>query len=238
VTACPSDADLAAHLGGGLSDDAAAALGAHLDGCPDCRATVVALVRARGTPATAAPAPGAALAIGAAVGRYRLTRVLGAGGMGVVYAAHDEALERSVALKLMRPDLAGDPAALAARMVRESRMLARVADPAVITVHDVGEVDGRVYLAMELIDGGTLRAWLDAAPRTTAEVIAVLRRAGLGLVAAHRAGVVHRDFKPDNVLVAASPSGAPRVVVTDFGVARADRRGRRGVGRRPQVRSS
>ena len=220
MTACPSDADLAAHLGGGLSDDAAAALGAHLDGCPDCRATVVALVRARGTPATATPAPGAALAIGAAVGRYRLTRVLGAGGMGVVYAAHDEALERSVALKLMRPDLAGDPAALAARMVRESRMLARVADPAVITVHDVGEVDGRVYLAMELIDGGTLRAWLDAAPRTTAEVIAVLRRAGLGLVAAHRAGVVHRDFKPDNVLVAASPSGAPRVVVTDFGVAR------------------
>ncbi len=234
VTACPSHAELAAHLGGGLPADEAAALGCHLDGCPDCRATVVALVRARGTPAGEARPARAAPAIGEVIGRYRLTRVLGAGGMGVVYAARDEALERQVAVKVMRPDLAGDAAALAARMMRESRLLARVTDPAVITVHDVGDADGRVYLAMELIDGGTLAAWLRHAPRTAADVIDVLRRAGRGLAAAHEAGVVHRDFKPDNVLLAPLAAARPaRVVVTDFGVARAvDAVGERG-GARP-----
>ncbi|MBL8620306.1 MAG: serine/threonine protein kinase [Myxococcales bacterium] len=222
MTACPSDAELAAHLGGDLAAEAAAALGLHLDGCADCRATVIALVRARGTPAGELRPARAAPAIGDAVGRYRLTRVLGAGGMGVVYAARDEALERQVAVKVMRPDLAGDAAALAARMVRESRLLARVTDPAVITVHDVGEADGRVYLAMELIDGGTLAAWLGHAPRSVADIVDVLRRAGRGLAAAHQAGVVHRDFKPDNVLLAPLAAARPaRVVVTDFGVARA-----------------
>jgi tetratricopeptide (TPR) repeat protein len=225
VTAdCPPDEQIAAHVAGGLDAAAAAALGVHLDTCPGCRAAVVALVRARGTPAPAdqassSPSSGSA---GTALGRYRIERVLGAGAMGVVYAAHDPALERTVAIKVLRPELVGAGGALAERMIREARLLARVSDPAVITIHDVGELDGQVYLAMELCEGETLAAWLRAPARTVAEVLAVLARAGAGLAAAHRAGVIHRDFKPDNVLVA--PAGAPRptrVVVTDFGVARA-----------------
>ena len=220
--ACPSDADLAAHLGGEPGAPEVEAVGEHLDHCDGCRATVIALVRARGTAPDGEAGSATAVGPGAKVGRYRLTRVIGAGAMGVVHAAHDPALDRAVAVKLMRAGTAGDARALAERMVRESRLLARVSDPAVIAIHDVGEVDGQVYLAMELIEGTTLAGWLRAGPRTVDEVVAVLVRAGAGLVAAHAAGVIHRDFKPENVLVAPSEASRPtRVAVTDFGVARA-----------------
>ena len=159
---------------------------------------------------------------GATLGRYRVVSTLGAGAMGVVYRAHDPALERDVALKVMRvaPRVRAD--AVAERMVRESRLLARVVDPAVVTIHDVGVEGGQVFLAMELVEGVTLAAWLAAAARPVAALLDVLARAGAGLAAAHRAGVVHRDFKPDNVLVAGVEASArpARVAVTDFGVAR------------------
>jgi serine/threonine protein kinase/tetratricopeptide (TPR) repeat protein len=206
-----------------------------------------------GTGAEAAPATAAdrgrlmphrrdaTLTPGTEIGRYRIVELIGAGGMGVVYAAHDAALDREVALKVLRHDLAGDPAMLAERLVRESRLMAKASHPAVITVHDVGRDGDQVYVAMELIAGETLGAWLRRAPRTVDEVVALFCRAGAGLVAAHRAGLVHRDFKPDNVLVELEPPGerqrvgrggdpagvaggtdvVARVLVTDFGVARA-----------------
>jgi tetratricopeptide (TPR) repeat protein len=226
--ACPTDDVLAAHLAGELDRAAAAVVADHLDGCAACRAVVVAAVRGRvgaatdpdvtATVAEHAPSAGGALGPGTQIGRYVIGRLLGAGGMGMVYAAHDTALDRPVALKLLRGTGAG-LVAMAERLARESRLMARVRHPAVLTVYDAGRDGARVYLAMERIDGGTLTAWLAARPRSWRAILAVFRRAGTGLAAAHAAGLVHRDFKPDNVLVEAGDPPA-RVLVTDFGVAR------------------
>ncbi len=143
--------------------------------------------------------------------------MLGAGGMGEVYRATDARLGREVALKLVRP-LLGDGAAcgvLCALLLKEARTLAQLSDPGILVVHDVGEHHGCVYVAMELVDGVTLREWASA-PRPWRERLQVLLRAGRALSAAHGAGVVHRDVKPDNVMIERSG----RVVVTDFGLAR------------------
>ena len=133
--------------------------------------------------------------------------------MSVVHAALDPKLRRRVAIKVMRER----PGATtqAERLRREAQALARLSHDNVIVVHDVGEVDGQVFLAMELIDGGTLSAWLKQ-PRPWREVARMFIQAGRGLAAAHAAGMVHRDFKPLNVLLRAS--GRP--VVTDFGLVR------------------
>jgi hypothetical protein len=166
---------------------------------------------ARGTPGTGV------LGEGATVGRYRVKAMLGAGGMGVVYRAADPQLGRDLALKLLRYDRAGDEEER--RLAREGQALAKVSHPNVITVHDVGTHDGRVFVAMELVEGGNLRTWLAAQARPLPDVLAVLAAAGRGLAAAHAAGLVHRDFKPDNVLVGTDG----RVRVTDFGLARPER---------------
>ena len=150
------------------------------------------------------------------VGRYLLLRPLGAGGMGVVYAAYDPDLDRKVALKLLRPDGHADSEVGRARLLREAQAMARISHPHVIPVFDVGVWGAQVFLAMELIDGGTLGQWLKQAPRSWREVLDVYLAAGRGLVAAHAVGLVHRDFKPANVLV----DGRGRVCVTDFGLAR------------------
>jgi tetratricopeptide (TPR) repeat protein/predicted Ser/Thr protein kinase len=149
---------------------------------------------------------------GAALNRYLVLESLGAGGMGVVYAAFDPELDRRIALKLVRADVHG---ATAERLLREAQAMAKLAHPNVVTVHDVGVADGQVFLAMEMIHGVTLGQWITQAPRTWRELLAVFIPAGRGLAAAHRAGLVHRDFKPDNVLVGEDG----RVVVTDFGLA-------------------
>ena len=160
--------------------------------------------------------PGAPIARGARVGRFVVLEPIGRGGMGIVVAAYDPVLDRRVAVKLLHASTA-PAAALDAQLLREAQAMARLAHPNVVTVHDAGAADGRVYLAMEHVDGGTLRSWLAAAPRSWREIRDRFVDAGRGLAAAHDAGLVHRDFKPDNVLVGTDG----RVRVTDFGLVRA-----------------
>ncbi|MEM6295573.1 MAG: serine/threonine-protein kinase [Myxococcota bacterium] len=162
------------------------------------------------------PREGEAPAIPERVGRFVVLEQLGAGGMGVVYAAYDPDLDRRVALKFLRSD--GASARTRTRLLREAKALARLSHPHVIQVYDVGAVGGRVYVAMEFIDGLSLRAWLGARTRPAPEILDAFAAAGRGLLAAHQAGLVHRDFKPDNVMVARDEG---RVVVLDFGIAHA-----------------
>ena len=129
------------------------------------------------------------------IGRFVLQEALGAGGMGIVYAAHDPDLERRVALKLVRPDAAA-AASSQARLLREAKSMARLSHPNVVQIHEVGVWEGRVFIAMELVPGRTLAAWLAAPRRSWREIVAVFVAAGRGLAAAHEVGVVHRDFKP------------------------------------------
>ena len=145
---------------------------------------------------------------------YRVVRPIGQGAMGVVYEAIDTRLGREVALKLLLPQLL--PAASSKpRLFREARALAKISHPNVVSVYDVGESNGVVFIAMELIRGVTLRQWLAQGARALPELLDVFCQAGAGLAAAHRAGIVHRDFKPDNVLIGVD--GRARVV--DFGLA-------------------
>jgi len=156
----------------------------------------------------------AADALGSSLGRYRLEHEIGEGGMGVVHAAFDPDLERRIALKVLR--IAAPSIEAKDRLLREARAMARLAHPNVVTVHEVGTVNGRDYVAMELIVGDTLADWLRSEKRRPSEIVAAFLAAGRGLAAAHAAGIVHRDFKPHNVL--RSRNG--RIVVTDFGLAR------------------
>ncbi|MGE3769062.1 MAG: serine/threonine-protein kinase, partial [Kofleriaceae bacterium] len=150
---------------------------------------------------------------GTKVGRFVVVGELGKGGMGVVYAAHDRELDRQVALKVMR--IASVEEIDRVRMLREGQAMARITHPNVITVFEVGSDDGVVFLAQELLDGGTLADWLEK-PRPQAAIVDKFVAAGRGLAAAHAVGLVHRDFKPDNVLLGKDG----RVRVADFGLAR------------------
>jgi tetratricopeptide (TPR) repeat protein/predicted Ser/Thr protein kinase len=154
---------------------------------------------------------------GTVIGRYVVLRELGAGGMGVVFAAYDPELDRKVALKLLhRHDAESGRASRGhVRLLREAQAMAKLSHPNVASIHDVGEHDGQVFVAMEFIDGATLRAWLRSSGATWREVLATFVHAGRGLAAAHDKGLVHRDFKPDNVMVGADG----RVCVLDFGLA-------------------
>ncbi|HEY8377675.1 MAG TPA: serine/threonine-protein kinase, partial [Nannocystis sp.] len=149
----------------------------------------------------------------AAIGPFVVLRKLGEGAMGVVYAGYDVALDRKVALKLVRPALVHNPS-VRARMVREAQAMARLSHPNVVQVYQVGEHEDGLYVAMEYIDGRTLGEWLRAEPRPWQAALRTVCDAGRGLAAAHAAGLVHRDFKPDNVIVDAS--GRARVL--DFGL--------------------
>ncbi|HUJ56852.1 MAG TPA: serine/threonine-protein kinase, partial [Kofleriaceae bacterium] len=164
------------------------------------------------TAAPTTPAKSELGEIGATLGRYRIERTLGEGGMGVVHAAFDPDLERRVALKVLR----GEGGDARQRLLREARAMARLTHSNVVTVHEVGSAGGRDYVAMEMIEGETLADWLRAAPRSRAEIVAAFVAAGRGLAAAHAAGLVHRDFKPHNVLRRRDG----RICVTDFGLAR------------------
>jgi tetratricopeptide (TPR) repeat protein/tRNA A-37 threonylcarbamoyl transferase component Bud32 len=177
---------------------------------------------------------------GSLIGRYVVLSLLGRGGMGFVVAAYDPDLDRKVALKLLRPR--GDSASAArARLQREAQALAKLDHPNVVGVHDVGVHDDQLFVAMDFVDGQTLGEWLAGSPQALEreasphgarrastgglqgradkpwrEVVRVFVEAGLGLAAAHEAGLVHRDFKPDNVMI----GDDGRVRVMDFGLAR------------------
>ena len=148
------------------------------------------------------------------LGRYRIERGLGSGAMGRLLLGFDPDLQRSVALKLITPAQASSPEARE-RIVREARAMARLSDPNVAQVYEVGEAEGQLFVAIEYVDGHDVRKWLDEHARPWDEVLEVFRQAGSGLAAAHDKGIVHRDFKPDNVML--ERDGRARVV--DFGLA-------------------
>ena len=209
---CPAENTLIEHFAGTLPAERRVAVAEHVATCATCHLVFAELA--------ADPAGGwggderMALSPGTQLGRCVVRRELGAGGMGVVYEADDLLLGRTVALKLLHGDAQG--VERKARLLREAQALARLAHPNVVTVYDVGVEQGRVFLAMEYVDGGTLTELMRARPRSWEEILGAYRQAGLGLAAAHDAGIVHRDFKPSNALVAADG----RICVTDFGLAR------------------
>ncbi len=155
-----------------------------------------------------------ALAPGAVIGRHVVVGRLGAGGMGVVYAAHDPELDRKIALKLVLPGSDSDGGGRS-RLLREAQALARLSHPNVVAVHDVGTHGDRVWIAMEFVAGHTLSAWAELRPRRTSELVRVLLHAARGVAAAHAAGLVHRDLKPDNMMI----GDDGRLRVMDFGLA-------------------
>ena len=160
----------------------------------------------------------APLTRGASIGRYVVLGLVGRGGMGEVYAAYDHELDRKVAVKLLRVK-AGNGVSLAEgrqRTLREAQAIARLSHPNVVVAYDVGTFDEKVFIAMEFVDGNTVTYWLEQQPRTWQEILRIFIAAGRGLIAAHEKGLVHRDFKPDNVMV--GKDGTVRVM--DFGLAR------------------
>jgi serine/threonine protein kinase/tetratricopeptide (TPR) repeat protein len=230
----PRDDKARAQPGAGRQGDAAAACAAEgapraLAAAPDAPQLGVTLPTRSSEPEQdTAPGDGASaggagaepalLPAHTVVGRYIVLGHLGSGGMGVVYKAYDPDLNRQIALKLVRVAASGggDPAMARGRLLREAQGLAQLSHPNVVAVYDVGLYADGVFLAMELVAGPTLRAWLKTKP-SYRDTLRVFLAAGEGLAAAHRAGLVHRDVKPDNVIL--GEDGRPRVL--DFGLVRA-----------------
>jgi serine/threonine protein kinase len=204
---CVSEDDLLEYVERRLPPEHLAETEAHLRNCTLCRGLLAEI-------APESNEGGTGIA-----GRYEVIGPLGAGGMSVVYAARDAKLRRTVALKMLRPGGAGDAsdAKMRQRLLREARAMAQLSHPNVVPVYDVGELGGEVFVAMELVDGSSLRTWLSEKRRDWRDVLGVFLDAARGLSAAHSAGIIHRDFKPDNVLVGKDG----RVRVTDFGLASA-----------------
>lgn len=236
---CPGENTLNALLGGHLAPEMAARTEHHVDECPACQELVAVVGQTMGssreggaTPEMLArpreeattekddargPSAEAPLQPGSAIHRYVVLSRVGAGGMGVVYAAYDPELNRRVALKVLRAEGRGEGSEQArARLLSEAQTLARLAHPNVVSIHDVGVTDGDVFLVMEFVEGPTLAAWLAERRRPLHELLPVFLQAGRGLAAAHAMGIVHRDFKPANVVVGRDG----RVRVLDFGLAR------------------
>ncbi len=219
MTACPDANRLLGYVTDRLDELSQAEVEAHLDTCATCMDLLVELVRFEAE-AERSPWPRhdeeLEVAESALFGKYDLEAVVGQGAMGTVYAAHDKTLDRKVALKILRPH--ADDGGARARLTRESRAMARLSHPNVVTVYDAGEQGDRLYIAMELFARSTLASWLREERPGWKDALALLLRAGEGLVAAHAAGLVHRDFKPENVLLGAASETPRRVVVTDFGL--------------------
>ncbi len=166
-------------------------------------------------PAAGAPTQRLTVVRGTRLGPYEVTDLLGAGGMGEVYRATDTRLGREVAVKVLPADFAADPERLR-RFEREARAVASLNHPHILTVHDVGTHDGTPYVVTELLEGETLREVLARRAPTLKQALSVAVQAAQGLAVAHRNGIVHRDFKPENLFVAANG----QVKVLDFGLAK------------------
>lgn len=227
-------------MSGGLDAMARIDVLGHLDACDECRELLGLLATDAARAVEAAPAGtvltrnparalrhsgltvaadadgddrnvASAIAPGALLGRYVVEKRLGEGAMGVVWQARDPKLGRQVALKLLKRR----DAARTKQLMFEAQAMARLSHPNVVSVYDVGVADGTTYIAMELVGGSNLRDWRAAADRSVAQIVATFIAAGRGLSAAHAAGIVHRDFKPDNVLIGSDG----RICVSDFGLA-------------------
>lgn len=205
-TPCPDDETLLAFAEGVASRVGHAETELHLDECAACRMVVAAVAGSSEEPATQSPAP-----TGMYAGRYRLEHREGAGTMGVVYRAWDPRLARPVAVKVLNAQWARRPSARF-RLAREARALAQLSDVNVLPIYDVGPYRDGLFIAMEFVDGLTLDAWYET--RSRDEIVSMFIRAGRGLAAAHEADLIHRDFKPTNVLIGADQR--PRVA--DFGL--------------------
>jgi predicted Ser/Thr protein kinase len=224
--ACLGDDTITALLEGALAGDPAGRARAHIATCDACRRLVSAAIdagpSARPTAPHFAPAPSQALAptglpAGALVaGKYRIEALLGEGGMGRVYAARQVGLERAVAIKVLRPELARDATALA-RFHREARLVASLASEHVARVYDLGALaTGEPFLVMERLDGEDLASRVARGPLAVPEAVALVRAACAALAEAHALGIVHRDVKPSNLFL----TRGGRLVVIDFGVAK------------------
>ena len=217
---CLDESVVVAFLGGTLPATARHETEAHLATCSACADLVtwaaadVAVGASRAPGTEGRPFVGQ-LTPGSRVGRYQILGAVGRGGMGEVYAAYHPDLDRRIALKVVHESGAGERERRA-RLLREARAIARLSHPNVVAVHDAGTLGDRVFIAMEFVDGQTVDEWLRASPRSWQQVLDVFVAAGRGLAAAHAADIIHRDFKPQNVMVAKDGS----VRVMDFGLAR------------------
>ncbi len=153
--------------------------------------------------------------IGTTLGHYRIVEKIGAGGMGVVYRAHDERLDRNVAIKVLPGEVAGDPDRLH-RFEREAKSVAQLDHPNILAIHDFGSEDGVAYAVMELLDGETLRELISTGGITTGKAVEYAGAIADGLAAAHEKGIIHRDLKPENVFL--TKDG--RIKILDFGLAK------------------
>ena len=232
-------------VSGGMPPSAVTKVEGHLAGCRECRQLVAALAmdaandsnaatvpHEKLSPSQVAQRPTRTLTVGDRVGRYLVLSALGAGGMGVVFSAYDPQLDRKVALKLLRAGITYNTKDARARLRREAQAIAQLSHPNVVAVYDVGTTEeDDLYIAMEFVEGDTLTTWLKQYPRTWREIVDVFLQAARGLMAAHSVGLLHRDFKPDNVLVGHDG----RVRVTDFGLARSVITPEEGLKHRPEV---
>jgi tetratricopeptide (TPR) repeat protein len=216
--ACLDVKTLLDYLEGRLAEGELSRALAHVDACALCQDVVTYLGTAslRGTLPALSPAD-RHLTPTDRIDRYELKSLLGSGGMGVVFAARDPDLDRPVAIKLLRtePDQTAPP--LRQRLLREAQAMARLSHPNVVSIYEVGMSGEDVFIAMEMVDGRTLRRWLAEDNPDWRSILVAYRQAGQALAAAHAVGIIHRDFKPDNALI--DRNG--RVRVADFGLARA-----------------
>jgi eukaryotic-like serine/threonine-protein kinase len=221
---CLDEETIVAFIDARLTPDGVSWVESHASSCASCRELLSLAIAA--TPAGELAGQPAAeptntlahatLARGTSFGRYTVLEPLGRGAMGKVYAAYDSELDRKVALKILHTTGDGPDGRRRGRLLREAKAIAKLHHPNVVVIHDAGTIDDRVFLAMEHVDGRTLASWLAERARTRQEILEVFVAAGRGLGAAHAAGLVHRDFKPQNVMV--GNDGGVRVM--DFGLAR------------------
>jgi serine/threonine protein kinase len=222
TASCLGDDTILSFAQGLVEENRAEQIRVHLDACDECRSLVAEAGRAiyddasGSRTALARELVSPQLAAGKAIDRYIILGLIGQGGMGMVYSAFDPQLRRKVAVKLLRADSDEVDASGASRLLREAQAMAQLSHPNVVQVYDLGVAGNQVFVAMEYVEGLNLRDWLEAESRTVDQILDAFAWAGLGLSAAHTAGIVHRDFKTSNVLLSADG----RVRVTDFGLAR------------------